>query len=86
MNSPVQGSAADIIKMAMTSLHNALREFRHETAILLQVHDELVLEAPMAEVESASKMVQQKMEQAAKLDVPLVVDIGVGDNWLDAKS
>jgi DNA polymerase-1 len=86
MNSPVQGSAADIIKMAMTSLHNALRESQLETAILLQVHDELVLEAPIAEVESASKMVRQKMEQAATLDVPLLVDIGVGDNWLDAKS
>jgi DNA polymerase-1 len=85
MNSPVQGSAADIIKIAMSNLNQALGESRLETAILLQVHDELVLEAPIAEVETASVMVKEKMEEAAVLDVPLVVDIGVGDNWLDAK-
>jgi len=85
MNSPVQGSAADIIKIAMTNLNLALQESKLGTAILLQVHDELVLEAPIAEVEKASTLVREKMEGAASLDVPLVVDIGVGDNWLDAK-
>jgi DNA polymerase-1 len=85
MNSPVQGSAADIIKIAMPNLDRALRESQLEAAILLQVHDELVLESPADEVESASGLVREKMEDAASLDVPLVVDIGVGDNWLDAK-
>jgi len=85
MNSPVQGTAADIIKIAMSNLDVTLRESHHETAILLQVHDELVLEAPTSEVESASALVREKMGNAAALDVPVVVDIGVGDNWLDAK-
>ncbi len=85
MNSPVQGSAADIIKIAMINLDRALREFHLETSILLQVHDELVLEAPVAEVDQASSLVREKMEGAVSLDVPLLVDIGVGDNWLDSK-
>jgi DNA polymerase-1 len=85
MNSPVQGSAADIIKIAMSNLDRALNESKLETAILLQVHDELVLESPMFELEPACELVREKMEGAASLDVPLVVDIGIGDNWLDAK-
>jgi DNA polymerase-1 len=85
MNSPVQGSAADIIKIAMTNLNGALRESKLETSMVLQVHDELVLEAPIEEIETASKMVKQEMEGAASLDIPLVVDIGVGENWLAAK-
>jgi len=85
MNSPVQGSAADIIKIAMSNLYHALKEAELKTAILLQVHDELVLEAPDAEVDSASQLVRDMMEGAASLEVPLTVDIGVGDNWLDAK-
>jgi DNA polymerase-1 len=85
MNSPVQGSAADIIKIAMFNLSRALKESELETAMLLQVHDELVLEAPVSEVDAASLLVREMMEGAASLEVPLTVDIGVGDNWLDAK-
>jgi len=85
MNSPVQGTAADIIKIAMANLYRALTENEYDTAILLQVHDELVLEAPLDEVDSASTLVREKMEGAASLNVPLIVDLGVGDNWLDAK-
>jgi DNA polymerase-1 len=85
MNSPVQGSAADIIKIAMPNLSRALNDAQLETAILLQVHDELVLESPVSEVDSACQLVREKMEGAASLEVPLTVDIGVGDNWLDAK-
>jgi len=85
MNSPVQGSAADIIKIAMTNLNLALKKCSFEATMLLQVHDELVLEAPTVELERVSEMVREKMEGAASLDVPLVVDIGVGDNWLNAK-
>jgi len=86
MNSPMQGSAADLIKLAMIRLHDVLRRERLSTAILLQVHDELVLEAPSAEVAQAKAIVRREMEGAAELSVPLVVDVGVGPNWLEAKA
>jgi DNA polymerase-1 len=85
MNSPLQGSAADLIKQAMISVWVALHAAGLESALLLQVHDELVVEAPNAEVDEASGILRQQMEGAATLAVPLVVDVGVGDNWLDAK-
>lgn len=84
-NSPIQGSAADLIKIAMVRVANALRERQLASAMLLQVHDELVFEAPMNEVERLSELVRTEMEGAAELVVPLVVDIGVGPNWLDTK-
>jgi len=85
MNSPMQGSAADIIKLAMVGLARSLARDDMKTAMLLQVHDELVLESPEDEVERAVEIVRREMEGAAQLSVPLVVDIGVGPNWLDAK-
>jgi DNA polymerase-1 len=85
-NAPLQGSAADLIKVAMARLHGALRDGGFAARLLLQVHDELVLEAPAEEVERVAALVKQHMEGAATLEVPLVVDVGVGDNWLDAKS
>jgi DNA polymerase-1 len=85
MNSPLQGSAADLIKIAMIRLHRALVATGSQGAMLLQVHDELVLEAPAAEVDAVARVVRREMEGAAELSVPLVVDIGVGENWLDAK-
>jgi DNA polymerase-1 len=85
MNSPLQGSAADLIKLAMINLHGALAATSSGGAILLQVHDELVLEAPEAEVEGVVAVVRREMEGAATLEVPLVVEIGVGPNWLEAK-
>ena len=84
-NAPLQGSAADLIKLAMVRLHRALRDQRFAARLLLQVHDELVLEAPLEEVERVSDLVKRHMEGAAQLKVPLVVEVGVGDNWLDAK-
>jgi DNA polymerase-1 len=84
-NAPLQGSAADLIKLAMARLHAALRGAGLKARLLLQVHDELVLEAPEAEVERVTPLVRQYMEGAATLSVPLVADVGVGDNWLDAK-
>ena len=84
-NSPLQGSAADLIKIAMIRLHRALRERKLAARLLLQVHDELVLEAPVSEVEPVVELVRHHMEGVAALKVPLVVDIGVGDDWLDAK-
>ena len=83
-NSPLQGSAADLIKIAMIRIHEAIRG-SSQARLLLQVHDELVLEAPVAEVESVSALVKHHMEGAAELKVPLVVDVGTGPNWLEAK-
>lgn len=85
MNSPMQGSAADLIKVAMINLAAALERENLESAVLLQVHDELVIESPEPEVEQVCDTVRREMEGAAKLDVPLLVDVGVGSNWLDAK-
>ncbi|HEX9632097.1 MAG TPA: DNA polymerase I [Gemmatimonadales bacterium] len=85
MNSPMQGSAADLIKIAMIRLAAALRARVPNTSLLLQVHDELVLEAPEAECEVACRLVRECMEGAAALRVPLVADVGVGPNWMDAK-
>ena len=84
-NTPLQGSAADLIKVAMRRIHDALRQGGFRTRMLLQVHDELVFEAPEAEVEKVRSLVKELMEGAATLNVPLVVDVGVGKNWLEAK-
>ena len=84
-NSPLQGSAADLIKIAMVRLYRALKTEGMTSRILLQVHDELVIESPEAEVPRVVGLVREHMEGVAELKVPLVVEIGVGDNWLDAK-
>lgn len=84
-NSPLQGSAADLIKLAMVRIHDRLRREGLEGRMLLQVHDELVFEAPEAEVDAVRTLVKAEMEGVHPLRVPLVVDIGVGPNWLDAK-
>ncbi|HTL96865.1 MAG TPA: DNA polymerase I [Gemmatimonadaceae bacterium] len=84
-NSPIQGSAADLIKIAMIRIHEALRSRGARSIMILQVHDELVFEAPTDEIESLRELVSHEMAHAAELSVPLVVDIGVGDNWLDTK-
>ncbi|HWN83361.1 MAG TPA: DNA polymerase, partial [Candidatus Udaeobacter sp.] len=84
-NAPLQGSAADLIKIAMARLHQALGQGGFKAQLLLQVHDELVLEAPFEEIDAVSALVREHMEGAASLSVPLVVGVGVGENWLDAK-
>ena len=84
-NSPIQGSAADLIKIAMIRIDRRLRTESFESRMLLQVHDELVFEAPSGEVERVQAMVRQEMESAATLSVPLVVDIGSGANWVETK-
>ncbi|HKV50915.1 MAG TPA: DNA polymerase I [Gemmatimonadaceae bacterium] len=84
-NSPIQGSAADLIKIAMIRIHEVLRTSGSRSVMILQVHDELVFEAPPDEVGSLRRLVSHEMEHAAELSVPLVVDVGVGDNWLDTK-
>lgn len=84
-NSPIQGSAADLIKVAMIRLHHALAESKMQSRMLLQVHDELVFECPPEELETLRTLVRHEMTTAVKLDVPLVVDIGTGPNWLETK-
>jgi len=84
-NSPIQGSAADLIKIAMIRIHERLRQERHSARMLLQVHDELVFEVPGPEMEAVTDLVREEMEDAAKLSVPLVVDVGTGRNWLETK-
>lgn len=84
VNTPIQGSAADLIKIAMIRLHGKLKAKKMGTVMLLQVHDELVFEAPKGEVEEAKKLIVHEMENAMKLKVPLKVDVGVGKSWLEA--
>jgi DNA polymerase-1 len=84
-NSPIQGSAADLIKVAMIRIHAALESDKLSSKMLLQVHDELVFEVPSQEIEELTRLVKHEMEHAADLSVPLVVDIGMGDNWLSTK-
>lgn len=84
-NSPIQGSAADLIKMAMIRIADALRIGEFKAKMLLQVHDELVFEVPPEELESVQRLVKHEMENAARLSVPLVVDLGTGANWLETK-
>jgi DNA polymerase-1 len=84
-NSPLQGSAADLIKIAMIRIHAALKQAQLGAKMLLQVHDELVLEVPEAERSVAGALVKREMEGVADLAVPLVVSVGAGKNWIDAK-
>jgi DNA polymerase I len=83
VNSPIQGTAADLIKLAMVRIDKALAG--RESKLLLQVHDELVLEAPPEETEEVGKLVKKEMEGVAELKVPLLVEVGTGRNWRDAK-
>jgi DNA polymerase-1 len=85
VNSPIQGTAADIIKIAMIRIHRRLQDQSLSSKILLQVHDELVLEAPETEVEAVRTLIREEMEGAAALLVPLKVDLNVADNWMDMK-
>jgi len=84
-NTPLQGSAADLIKRAMIAIHAALPAAGLTSRLLLQVHDELVVEAPAAEAERTAALVVEHMEGAAELSVPLVATVGIGENWKDAK-
>ncbi len=85
VNTPLQGTAADLIKLAMIALDADLRAQRMQTRLLLQVHDELVLECPPEELEEASRLVKRRMEGVAHLKVPLLAETGTGPNWRDAK-
>jgi DNA polymerase-1 len=84
-NAPIQGTAADLIKIAMIDIHRAFREQGSPARMLLQVHDELLIETPAAAVEPTLATLREKMEGAAQLSVPLVVETGIGSNWLECK-
>ncbi len=84
VNAPIQGSAADIIKVAMINIQNQLEAKNLKTKMLLQVHDELIFDVPKSELKDLKQMVQYEMENAFKLSVPLDVEVGVGNNWLEA--
>jgi len=86
MNTPVQGTAADLMKLAMIKVHARLKREKMQTRMLLTVHDELVFEAPEAELDAAREIVKAEMENAFPLKVPLRVDIGAGLNWKEAKN
>lgn len=84
-NTPIQGTAAEIIKVAMINIDRALREEKLRSKMILQVHDELVFEVPSNEIDIMKDLVKKKMEQAVTLKAPIKVDVGVGDNWLETK-
>jgi DNA polymerase I len=86
VNSVMQGTAADIIKVAMVSIHRRLRDEGRGSRLVLQVHDELLVEAPDAELSSAQQLLREEMCRAYPLDPPLAVDVGAGDDWNEAKS
>jgi len=85
VNMPIQGSAADILKRAMIDVHAALAPMQ-DARMILTVHDELLFEVPKARADELSAIVRDKMQGAVQLDVPLTVDVGIGENWKDAKS
>jgi DNA polymerase-1 len=84
INAPIQGSAADIIKVAMVNLDKEMKKRNLKSRMLLQVHDELVFDAHRSEVEELKELVREKMSGAVTMRVPLVVDMNTGDNWLEA--
>jgi DNA polymerase-1 len=85
VNTPLQGTAADMIKIAMIRIDQKLRTQNLQTKMTLQVHDELLFDVPEEEIEAASALVKQEMENVIRLNVPIVVDIGIGQNWRDMK-
>lgn len=84
INAPIQGSAADIIKLAMINVHQKMKTQKLQSKMLLQVHDELVFDARKDEIDRLTTLVKSAMENIITLSVPLVVDSGLGENWLEA--
>lgn len=85
LNTPIQGSAADIIKIAMVNVYKELKERKLKSKLILQIHDELIIESYEDEIEEVSKLLREVMESAVKLDIPIDVDLSVGDSWYDTK-
>lgn len=85
MNAPIQGSSADLIKVAMNHVYEALKEKQYKSKIILQIHDELILDVTIDEVEEIKELVQNEMQHAMKLSVPLIAEASVGKSWFDTK-
>src|SRR3989440_3534216 len=85
INMPIQGTASDIVKLAMLRVDDALRSAGLKAQTVMQVHDELLIEAPKEEAERVAELLRREMEEAVELDVPLKVEVGIGDNWMDTK-
>ena len=85
MNMPLQGSSADIIKLAMINVYKRLRDEGYKAKLIMQVHDELIIDCPKDEAEKVAKLLKEEMEGAVCLAIPLFVDVGIGENWLEAK-
>ena len=83
MNMPLQGTSADIIKIAMNNVYRQLKELNLKAKLVLQVHDELIIDCPIEEKETVAKLLKNEMEDAVKLNVPLTVEVGIGNNWFD---
>jgi DNA polymerase-1 len=84
INAPIQGSAADIIKLAMIRVHKKIQELGLTSRLILQVHDELVFDVHTSEIEPMRKLIREEMEQAYLCEVPFLVDVNSGKNWLEA--
>ena len=85
MNTPIQGTAADIIKIAMNKLYKALKDNNLKSKLVMQVHDELIVETFDDEIDAVKKIMKDSMENVVKLDIPLEVELNVGNSWYDAK-
>ena len=85
LNTPIQGTSADIIKIAMINVHNELKKRNLNAKMIIQVHDEILIDCPKNELDEVIKIVKDKMENVYKLRVPLKVDINYGNNWYEAK-
>jgi len=81
VNTPIQGTAADIMKLAMLNIDSRLKEKEYKTRMILQVHDEVVLEVPENEIEAIEALIRKEMESAVKLNIPLKVNTEIADNW-----
>ena len=86
LNTPIQGTAADIIKIAMVKVHSRLKNEGLKARLILQVHDELIVESPVSEAQAASRIVKEEMENAMRLKVKLEADVHTGDSWYSAKN
>ncbi|MFC1853271.1 DNA polymerase, partial [candidate division CSSED10-310 bacterium] len=84
INMPIQGTAAELIKIAMIEIDRSLRAANNKSRMLMQVHDELVFEVHTSEIDSVPHLIREKMEQAVELDVPILVDMAWGKNWAEA--
>ena len=85
MNTPIQGTAADIIKLAMVHVERMLRAKHPKARLVLQVHDELIVECPLGEAEQVRSLVEEEMERVVQLDVPLLAEAKLGASWYEAK-